>query len=190
MQPRQPTVTESASGSKTEVWDVPPDEAVLRDILERVFRRHWPSIVFGPLIQGAAYEFRCPREPKSISLLDGYLTVHFGGTHFHLCIGENKGSERNPTPDDLRRHRRPSRAEFFRGLDRDGAPLTWGFRMFNGQGEQQITIFFPSPFLTDDDRIAEAPDWSRLAVWEDMAKTFLGRDPDPADRTGRGFRRG
>jgi hypothetical protein len=184
----EPEIDVSPTGGRTEVWQLPTDEGYLYRLLEDVFRTHWRSIVFGPLIQGAAYEFRCPCAPKSIELVDGYLTVHFGGTHFHLCIGENKGSAANPTPPDLRAHRRPSRAEFFRGLDRAAAPVTWGFRMTNGKGEQQITIFFPNPFLTDDDGIAEAPDWSRLAVWDDMARRYLERQPDPRDRSGAGFR--
>jgi hypothetical protein len=188
MDPMEPRLETSSTGSATEIWRLPVDEAYLLGLLNDIFRKYWQSIIFGPLIEGAAYEFRCPREPQSIELLDGYLTVHFGGTHFHLCIGETKGPASNPTPEALRAHRRPSRAEFFRGLDRAGAPLNWGFRMFNGKGEPQITIFFPNPFLTDDDGIAEQPDWSRLAVWDDVARRYLGRAPDPRDRSGKGFR--
>lgn len=187
---RQPDRIISPSGSVTQVWPLPLDESYLHELLGDIFRRYWRSIIFGPLIEGAAYEFRCPREPKSVDLLDGYLTVHFGGTHFHLCIGENRGLASNPTPPELREHRRPSRAEFFRGLDRDGAPVNWGFRMFNGKGEPQITIFFPNPFLTDGDGIADQPDWSRLAAWEDISRRYLSREPDAFDRSGKGFRHG
>jgi hypothetical protein len=51
-------------------------------------------------------------------------------------------------------------------------------------------VFFPNPFLTDEDDIAEQPDWSRLDVWDDIARRFLGRRQlqDPLDRSGRGFR--
>jgi len=183
----EPEIVISPTGGKTEVWTLSTDEGDLHTLLEDIFRNHWKPIVFGPLIQGAAYEFRCPREPKSIDLLDGYLTVHFGGTHFHLCIGENKGSESNPTSMELRAHRRPSRAEIFRGLDGKDRPVTWGFRMFNGKDEPQITIFFPNPFLTNEDGIADEPDWSRLATWEDIARRYLDREPDPRDRLGTGF---
>jgi hypothetical protein len=184
----EPRLETSSTGRRQISVALPVEEAYLMGLLNDIFRKYWQSIIFGPLIEGAAYEFRCPREPQSIELLDGYLTVHFGGTHFHLCIGETKGPASNPTPEALRAHRRPSRAEFFRGLDRAGAPLNWGFRMFNGKGEPQITIFFPNPFLTDDDGIAEQPDWSRLAVWDDVARRYLGRAPDPRDRSGQGFR--
>ncbi len=183
----EPQLEVSPTGVKTEVWSLPSDPDFLHNLLRDIFTTYWHSIIFGPLIQGAAYEFRCPCPPRSIDLMDGYLTVHFGGSHFHLCIGENHGSEKNPTPPEVRAHRRPSRAEIFRGLDGAGVPVTWGFRMFNGRGEPQITIFFPSPFLTDEDRIAEAPDFSRLAMWEDIARRYLDRAPDPRDRAGSGF---
>ena len=75
----------------------------------------------------------------------------------------------------------------FRGLDLDGCPVNWGFRMFNGADEQQCTVFFPNPFLTDDDGFADSPDWSRLAMREDLCRRYLGREPDPKDRTAKGF---
>ena len=115
---------------KLEGWALPLEEAFLDAFLRDVFERHFEGIRFGPMIQGAAYEWKCPGAPKRISLHDGYLTVMFGnGGHFHLCIGENRGSEANPTPPALRAHRRPARARIFRGFDSDGKPLTWGFEM-------------------------------------------------------------
>ncbi len=176
------TMTEQG-GRQVHVFALPVEEPFLHRFLEDVYTNHWQGIVFGPILPGAAFEFRCPSAPKTISLLDGYLTVHFGGTHFHLCIGPTQTAE----PTEARR-RQPSRAELFRGLDKDGAPNTWGFRLFNGEGLPTFTLFFPNPFLTDEDRIAENPDWSRLAVWEDVSQRYLGRAPDPFDRTGKGFR--
>jgi hypothetical protein len=44
--------------------------------------------------------------------------------------------------------------------------------------------------LTDNDGIADQPDWSRLAMWEDVARRYLGRAPDPRDRSGKAFRHG
>ena len=63
--------------------------------------------------------------------------------------------------------------------------------MFNGDGTPQLNVFFPSPFLTDEDGIADKPDWSRLAVWDDIAVRYLGREQaqDPIDRSGQGFHR-
>ena len=185
-----PRLETSTSGSVTELYDLPLDEEYLQELLSYIFETHWEGIVFGPLIQGGAFEIRCPNAPKNISLMDGYLTVHFGRSHFHLCIGDNWGTGNHPTADELRAHRKPSRAEIFRRLDKDGCGISWGLQMFNGQGEQQISIFFPNPFLTDEDGIAEDPDWSRLSTWEDIGRRYLGRELDAADRSGRGFGHG
>ena len=185
----EPETIEDESGRRTrEIWPLPLEEAFLEAFLRELFDKHAEGLVFGPLIQGAAYEFRCAGKPRSVTLFDGYLTVHFGtGGHFHLCIGENEGSKANPTPPDLKVHRRPSKAQLFRGFGRDGKPLSWGFEMWNGKDEPMISIFFPNPFLTDDDRIAEEPDFSRLAVWRSIAKVWLGREPEALDEEGQGF---
>ena len=82
-----------------EIWPLPVGEAFLKDFLTDIFENHWQDIRFGPLIQGAAYEWRCPGAPAKLTLFDGYLTITFGsGGHFHLCIGENNGppSRRHP----------------------------------------------------------------------------------------------
>lgn len=178
------------NGNRQEIYSLPVESAYLEEMLRYIFENHWRSIVFGPIIEGGAYEFRCPREPKSITLFDGYLTVHFGGTHFHICIGENTGSASHPTPAALKQKRRTSRAEIVRGFDEKGAPITWQLRLFNGDGTPQLNIFFPNPFLTDEDGIADTPDWSRLAVWDNIATRYLGREQaqDPLDRSGLGFR--
>ena len=182
------TIEEAPGQRKREIWPLPLEEAFLEAFLRELFEAHAEGLTFGPLIQGAAYEFRCPGKPRSVTLFDGYLTIHFGtGGHFHLCIGENQGSPKNPTPPELKAHRKPSKAQLFRGFGRDGKPVSWGFEMWNGQDEPMISIFFPNPFLTDDDRIAETPDFSRLAVWRSIAKTWLNREPEALDEEGKGF---
>jgi len=121
--------------------------------------------------------------------MDGYITVDFGTWHFHICIGETKGSSKNPTPDALARHRRTARAELYRELQaRDGTPNTWGLRLFNGADEQQLTVFLPNPFLSDDMKPLKQPDFNRLALWDHLRQTCLGLPPDPKDRTGRVLR--
>jgi hypothetical protein len=181
---------DSDNGNRQEIYTLPIESDFLEELLRYIFEKHWRSIVFGPIIEGGAYEFRCPCEPKSITLFDGYLTVHFGGSHFHICIGENLGSESDPTPEALKKSRRTSRAEIVRGFDNDGAPVIWQLRLFNGDDTPQLNIFFANPFLTDEDGIADTPDWLRLAVWDDIATRYLGREQaqDPLDRTGSGFR--
>ncbi|MCG8447668.1 MAG: hypothetical protein MI753_18365 [Hyphomicrobiales bacterium] len=184
-----PSLEKNDEGTvRAHYWEMLPDEELLESFLKDIFENHWQGIVFGPLIEGAAYEWKCPSRPKKVALFDGYLTVHFGtGGHFHLCIGENKGSESHPTPEDLKKRRRPSRARIFRKLDPEGAPISWGFEMVNGADEPMIAIFFPSPFLTDDDQIADEPDFSRLAIWRSVARTWLGREVEVIDETGKGF---
>ena len=186
----EPVVEEGTYGDRTEVFAVPATEAFLHRLLEDLFLNHWDQIVFGPMIQGGAYEIRAERKPHKIGLLDGYLTVFFGASHFHVCIGDNHGPPARPTPEGLRRERKTARAEFFRGLDQDGCPRTWGLRLFNGAGDEQMTIFLPNPFIGDDDTILPEPDWSRLTLWDDLGRRYLGREPDGRDRLGTGFSHG
>lgn len=170
-----------------ELFRLDASEETLFALLSDVFENYWRVIHFGPLIQGAAWEIRAPNAPKKISLYDGYVTVEFGSWHFHLCIGDTKGPPANPTRPELAAHRRAARAELYRQLKDDGTPNSWGLRLFNGKGEQQITVFLPSPFLSDDLEPLPSPDWSRLAMWDALRKTYLKLDPDSKDRTGTRF---
>lgn len=176
-------------GAQLDVFDLPADEASLEALLRDLFGRHWDKIVFGPIIQGAAWEIRATAPPDKIAMLDGYMTVVLGASHFHLCIGPHEGSSRHPTPPELARHRRTARAELFRRLGPAGAPVSWGLRLFNGAGEQQITVFLPNPFLSPDgERVLKQPDWARLALWDELRARFTGAaGPDPADRACKGF---
>lgn len=180
------TAHEPGTGA-VEMFRLDPTEDNLRRLLTEIFVEHWRRIVFGSLIQGAVFELVADR-PAQISLLDGYLTIAFGASHMHLCIGEHRGRRAKPTDPDVARHRRCARAEFFRTLSPgEDAPTSWGFRMFNGAGEQQLTVFLPNPFLSDDMRILKEPDWSRLDLWDRLRKTHLGLDPDPRDRAATRF---
>ena len=187
---RSQTVTDP-DGAPVEIFPLPTDEASLEQLLRDLFEQHWDKITFGPFIQGAAWEIRASHAPTQIGVLDGYLTVAFGISHFHLCIGPHKGTRSSPTPEALARHRRTARAELYRRLDKSGAPVSWGLRLFNGHDEQQVTILLPNPFLTADDKVLKTPDWSRLELWDRMRARWLGAtEPDPLDRSGRGFSHG
>ena len=169
-----------------ETFPFAPATAVLQDALTELFAgRWWDAIRFGPLIQGAAYELRL-RAPARLTMLDGYLTIDDGGGHLHLCIGDHEGSPANPVAPALARRRRCRHAELYR-VWMDGAPTSWGLRMFNGDDDQQLNVLLPNPFLDDDDRPVE-PDWSRLACWDELRRRVLDLGPDPADRLGSGFR--
>jgi len=189
--PKEPHVTQLPGGERAlQVWPLPLEESFLEEFLTYVFTNYWDQVVFGPIIEGAAYELTCPRAPSRISKFDGYLTVSFDGPHFHLCIGENKGSPKDPTPEALKTRRRPARAEIFRRLDKDGAPLSWGFEMHNGSAEPMISIFFANPFLSAGDKLNKEPMWERLAMWRDLSKRYLGREPEEFDASGKGYRGG
>jgi len=181
--PHMQTYYEHGFG-QIESWPIAADEKALLAVLRDLFENYWRDIAFGPLIQGAAWEITAREAPRKLAMLDGYLTVDFGTWHFHLCIGEHKGSASHPTDPDLARLRRTGRAEFFRRINEDGAPDVWGVRLFNGGGEQQITILLPSPFLSREMKFLPEPDFSRLEAWDALRRDHLGLDPDPRDRTG------
>jgi len=137
---QEPTVKKLEGGGRAvQHWDLPTEEAFLEEFLTYIFSKYWDQVVFGPIIEGAAYELTCPREPSRIRNFD---------------IGDNKDTPRDPTPPELAKRRRPSKAQIFCRLDKDGAPLSWDFEMENGHGEPMISIFFANPFLLAGDKIA------------------------------------
>lgn len=178
-------VQENLDGTRTELFGMTCSEATLLALLREVFEEHWDQVIFGPCIEGAVFEGRFAGKPR-VSLLDGYVTVQVEGReswHFHLCIGLHRGTASLPTPPALAEWRRCAGAAFFRNRDRAGRPSAWGFRMWNGRGEQMLTIFFPNPWL-DAERsgYVETPDWSRLEPWMRLRERYAGvpAEPPPA----------
>ncbi|WP_447974043.1 DUF7676 family protein [Nitrospira sp. Kam-Ns4a] len=163
---------EEQDGARYHYEYMEPTEEALLGLLRDLFETHWSRIVFGPCIQGAVFEIRLTAPPQKVSMLDGYLTVDLGPWHFHLCLGEHRGTKANPTPEALARIRRASKAGFFRSLGRGCAGGSWGFRMWNGAGEQMLTVFFPNPYLNERMK-PQKPDWSRLALWNEMRVKYL-----------------
>lgn len=184
-----PTRGIEPDGGESDVFLLPNDPVSLEELIRDLFQNHWSEIVFGPIIEGAAWEMRAAHPPTYVGMMDGYLTVAFGIPHFHICIGEHKGSPRDPVPAALAQHRKTSRAELYRLLGPSGTPVSWGVRLFNGKGEQQITILLGNPFLDPKtDKVLKSPDWSRLALWDHLRARWLGlTEPDQFDRSGRGF---
>lgn len=82
--------------------------------------------------------------------------------------------------------KRTARAELGRRLNDDGAPVSWFLRLSAAAGNQQLTVWFPSPFRNDDEQRLDSPDWDRLAAWDDLRKRYLGLEPDPLDRSSTG----
>lgn len=169
-----------------ELFSVEPTEEILYQVFEDIFVKYYDQVTFGPMIDGATWEIRAPNAPERYSLKNGYLTVDFGSWHFHLCIGLPAEGSQAAVPEALQQHRRTTRAEFYRRLNADGHPASWGFRTFNGGGEQQITVIMPSPFyqLIPFMRYA-SPDWSKLAMWDALRKKYLGISGDSLDRQGK-----
>jgi hypothetical protein len=172
-------------GTPLDVFPLPTDAASLEALLRDLFENHWREITFGPIIQGAAWEMRADKAPTYVGVFDGYLTIAFDVPHFHICIGATKGPHIQPTSPELAAHRRTSRAELYRTRRRSCVPMSWGLRLFNAAGEQQITVLLPNPFLDPDtDRFVAEPDWSRLALWDKLRARWLGlTEPDPVDRS-------
>lgn len=185
--PAPPRRVHEPGTGDVDIFPLPTDEAFLLRLLDDLFGNHWHQIVFGTLIQGAVFEIRVPAAPNRIRCHDGYLTVDFGLWHFHVCIGHTGGTRRNPTDTALAHHRRTGRAELYRALSPEGTPRSWGLRLFNGAGENQLTVFFPNPLLGDNDKILKTPDFSRLTLWDDIRNRYLGLRSDPLDRTATGF---
>ncbi len=120
----QPERQIEPDGAAVDVFTLPVDEASLEKLLRELFVEHWQDITFGPLIQGAAWEMRAARAPDVVGMMDGYLTIGFGGPHFHICIGEHRGTELSPVSPKLAHHRRTSRAELYRRISHDGTPVS------------------------------------------------------------------
>ena len=159
-----------ADGSVTEYSEVPVAGDTVQRLLTEVFADLWADISVGPVIEGAAYEIRFAAPPK-LSMLDGYLTIDTGPWHFHLCVNDHRGA---PTPE-LARLRRVARAAFFRTDGGSCVPGAWGLRLWNGRGEQMITVYFPNPWLDDDLERVREPRWERTAVWDALRARYAGR---------------
>jgi hypothetical protein len=80
-----------------------------------------------------------PSPPTYIGTFDGYLTIAFGTSHSHICIGAHKGAQQSGTvgacasPADVARGALPPPRSFRRSGFLGG-------RLFNGESEQQITV--------------------------------------------------
>ncbi|MGH8581733.1 MAG: DUF7676 family protein [Gammaproteobacteria bacterium] len=174
---RRQTV-DNSDGTSTELSYFEPTEAVMTSLVDILFKEHWADITVGPCIDGAVFEIRF-KEPPKVSLLDGYLTVDLGHWHFHLCIGDHRGT----SSEALRRRRRVARIAFFetRG-GQCGGGRSWGLRLWNGGAEQMTTVFLPNPYLSADLIRLQEPQWERLRLWYALRQRFLG-ELIPADLT-------
>ncbi|MBI3456458.1 MAG: hypothetical protein HY002_11795 [Candidatus Rokubacteria bacterium] len=174
--------TKNPDGTRTEYFEIRPSEEGLLALIRELFEHHWDEIIFGPSLQGAVFEIQFAEQPH-IGYLDGYLTIGPRGPdswHFHLCVGPHRGSASRPTSPELAAWRRCARAAFYRDFDPAGRCGSWGFRMWNGKGEQMITIWFPNPWLDPKRRAyVETPDWARLDLWMRLRERYAGLPAEP-----------
>jgi hypothetical protein len=64
--------------------------------------------------------------------------------------------------------------------------MSWSLQLYNGAGEQQLCVLLPNPFLHPETEKVTEPDWSRLALWNELRSRWLGlHESDPLDRIGR-----
>lgn len=149
------------------------DMDVLGDAVERLvtelFTEHWAKITVGPLIEGAAYEIQFATAPK-VTMLDGYLTVDTGAGHFHLCVNDHRGAR----SEELARLRRVARAAFFRSEGSPCVGATWGLRLWNGRGEQMITVLFPNPHFDESWQRLSEPRWEKVELWQELRRRYVG----------------
>jgi len=161
-------VVREVDGSLTEYADVPVTGDTVERLMTEVFREHWSEICAGPVLEGAAYEIRFVRAP-TVSMLDGYLTVDTGSWHFHLCVNDHRGAPTRAQAEI----RRVARAAFFHTDGGSCVPGAWGLRLWNGRGEQMITVYFPNPWLDDaGERRADQPRWDRTVLWEGLRRRY------------------
>jgi hypothetical protein len=156
-----------ANGTTTRYDEVPVGGDTVERLMTEVFRDHWAVIFAGPVIEGAAWEIRFTSEP-TVSMLDGYLTVDTGAWHFHLCVNDHRGAA---SPEQAR-ERRVGRAAFFRTDGGTCVPASWGLRLWNGRGEQMVTVYFPNPWLDDAGNRVREPRWDRTALWEELRRGY------------------
>ena len=191
-----------ADGTTTEYDEVPVDRRYRRAAHDRDVSRSLGGRLRRTRHRGRRVRDPVPAAPK-VSMLDGYLTVDTGAWHFHLCVNDHRGAA---TPEQAQ-VRRVARAAFFRTEGGTCVPGAWGLRLWNGRGEQMVTVFFPNPWLDDDAerfarRAGSAPRSGRTCVAatpaHDEASRRAGRCPAGrrvgggrarADRAGPGRRR-
>ncbi len=163
-----PRVEKTLDGSEILYTDFPIEEGKLVELFKELFLDHWKEITFGPCIDGAVFEISLSSPPKSVDYENAYLTVDTGQWHFHLCLGHPKGVSK-----ELASRRQVARAAFFESKNKSCVPMSFGLRMWNGAGEQMISIFFPNPYLSPELKV-QKPDWSRLELWKKLKSKYAG----------------
>jgi hypothetical protein len=163
------TMERGPDGSVTAYHETSGEGDRIERLLTELLTDYWKEVFVGPVIEGAAYEIRFTERP-ALSMLDGYLTVDLGAWHFHLCVNDHGGAR----AAEQARLRRVARAAFFHTDGGSCVPGSWGLRLWNGHGQQMITVYFPNPWLDDDGQRVREPRWEKVRLWEALRARYAG----------------
>ena len=153
-----PEIERGLDGTTTEYHDMAVEGDAVERLLVQLFTEHWADLTVGPLIEGAAYE---------IQFVAPVSTVAWP---FHLCVNDHHGRR----SAELARIRRVARAAFFKTEGGSCAPATWGLRLWNGRGEQMITVLFPNPHFDEQWRRLREPRWEKTELWHELRRRYVG----------------
>lgn len=101
-----------------------------------------------------------------------YFEIFVAGGHVERLMREVFNDHRGTPSPELARIRRVARAAFFRTEGGSCAPGSWGLRLWNGRGEQMVTVFFPNPHFNDAFGRLPEPRWEKTALWEDLRRRY------------------
>jgi hypothetical protein len=163
----QHEIIKNEDGTETEYFYFDAAPSKVEKLLCDLYENHWQEINTTYCIQGAVFEL-FPLQPKKLSMLDGYFTVDTGLWHIHLCIGDNRSSR----SEEVAQHRKVSKAAFLHTKNGTCTPENWAVRLWNGAGEQMITIFLPNPHLDDNMKRQKEPRWGKLELWNRLIKEY------------------
>ncbi len=178
----QITTEKTATGSIIEYEEFSINIDVIGPLLYTLLHDNWEQVQIGHIVQGSVLELEFTEAPSIFTLYDGYLTVVTKGWHIHLCVEDHWGGPHNRTPDELRERRKISRAAFYRRLNPQGKPRTWGLQFWNGAGEQMMTLFLPNPYLGEDDNLLpeNKAKLEKLSLYQELREIYVtGETPIP-----------
>jgi hypothetical protein len=67
-----------------------------------------------------------------------------------------------------------ARAAFYRESSDACVPASWGLRLWNGHGEQMVTVLFPNPYFAADGGMLRESRWERVRLWEEFRTRAAG----------------
>ena len=177
--------TEEERHGDLEVFPIVCDEVTLLSVLTEVFENWWQHIRFGTLINGAVYELLAPiaRGSRCSTAISPSTSAAGTSMSASASIVGVPGRPVDPLWPDGGGAHTPS----CNGNGSRAHRAVWMFRMFNGEGAQQMTVLLPNPFLDDDQHLLACTRVEHLALWDPLRQRYLGLSSDPLDRSQTGY---